>query len=353
MDKEWSEKNKKMQDQISKEATFAKGIKLLLELRADIFEQITYIVKTFPPVAFYQMPFGTGEGNHCTTLAWSLWHLFRIEDVVAHTLILNDEEVLFKDDWLNKTKSPIITTANELDGDAMIDFSKKLNIKATYEYCKAVMESTNGMLENLQFADLKKKFTEEDKERLLASKCVSSDESSVWLIDYWCGKNIKGLIQMPFSRHWIMHVEAMQRIKNKLCQQAKKGVDQIAYCGLSCGHCFLTEWCGSCRTIYNTCSFATSSPDGVCPNVACCKKKDLDGCYECSELYKCKKGFYSLGKDTNAIRAMSLFIQKYGKKELLKVLDTLHSKKKFEKIQEVLGEEIDGGLKILEDWRIK
>ena len=50
---------------------------------------------------------------------------------------------------------------------------------------------------------------------------------------------------------------------------------------------------------------------------------------------------------------MALFIKKYGKKELLRVMDAMHSKKKFEKIQEVLGEEIDQGLKILEDWRKK
>ena len=351
MDNDWSEKNKKMQTLISKEATLAEGIKVLLDLRVELFEQITSIVKNFPTVAFYQMPFCVGKGNQHTTLAWSLWHLFRIEDIVVHTLILKNEQVLFMGDWLDKTNSLIITTVNELDGDDMIKFSKALNIKATYEYCKVVMESTNEMLRQLKFADLKKTFTIEDKERLRASKCVSPDESSAWLIDYWCGKNIKGLIQMPLSRHWIMHVEAMRRIKNKLCQQAKKGVDQIAYCGLSCAHCFLTAWCGSCRTIYNTCSFATSSPDGVCPNTACCKEKGLDGCYECSELYNCKKGFYSLGKDTNAIRAMALFIQKHGKKELLRVLDKLHSKKKFEKIQEVLGEEIDEGLKILEKWR--
>ncbi len=353
MDNEWSEKNKKMQSLIAKEATFAEGIKVLLELRTELFEQITSIVKTFPEVAFYQMPFGVGEGNQCTTLAWSLWHLFRIEDIVAHTLILKDEQVLFKDGWLGKTNSPIITTANELNGDAMVEFSKALNIKVTYEYCKTVMESTNEMLGRLQFADLKKTFTTADRERLVDSKCVSSDKSSIWLIDYWCGKNIAGLIKMPFSRHWIMHVEAMQRIKNKLCQQAKKGVDQIAYCGLSCGHCFLAAWCGSCRTIYNTCSYALSSPDGVCPNAACCKENGLDGCYECSELYDCKKGFYSLEKETNAIRAMALFIKKHGKKELMRVLDTLHSKKKFEKIQEVLGGEIDEGVKILEEWRTK
>ena len=39
---------------------------------------------------------------------------------------------------------------------------------------------------------------------------------SIWLIDYWCSKDIRGLIQMPFSRHWIMHTEACLRIKNKM-----------------------------------------------------------------------------------------------------------------------------------------
>lgn len=45
---------------------------------------------------------------------------------------------------------------------------------------------------------------------------MSEDENAYWLIDYWCGKNIKGLIQMPFSRHWIMHVEACIRIKDRI-----------------------------------------------------------------------------------------------------------------------------------------
>ena len=222
MNKEWSEKNKKMQMLLAKEADFAEGIKVLLELRNDLFEQICSIVKTFPPAAFYQMPFGDGDGNHNATLAWSLWHIFRIEDIVMHTLILNGTQIFFEGSWQKKIKSPIVTTGNELDGAAMLEFSKKLNINTLYEYCKAVMDSTNEFLKGLQFPDLKQKFSAEDKERLIASKCVSPDESAVWLIDFWCGKNVKGLIQMPLSRHWIMHVEAMLRITNKLCQQAKK-----------------------------------------------------------------------------------------------------------------------------------
>ncbi len=45
---------------------------------------------------------------------------------------------------------------------------------------------------------------------------VSKEESAIWLIDYWCNKDVRGLIQMPFSRHWIMHKEACLRIEKKI-----------------------------------------------------------------------------------------------------------------------------------------
>ena len=85
MNKDWSDKNKKLQTLISKDATFGEGIKVLLELRAELFEQISSIVKTFPPEVFYQLPFGDGKGNHHTTLAWSLWHIFRMK-ILLRTL---------------------------------------------------------------------------------------------------------------------------------------------------------------------------------------------------------------------------------------------------------------------------
>lgn len=351
MNKEWSELNKKMQTLIGKEATFLEGIEVLFELRNSLFEEVTSIVDNYPAEAFYQMPFPGAEGYHSKTLIYSMWHTFRIEDIVAHTLIQNDEQVLFSGGWLKKTKSPIITTGNELHGDAIAEFSKKLDVQAVLDYCRAVMESSNELLRKLSYKDLKRKFTDDDKKRIAKTKCVSTDESAVWLIDYWCDKDLKGLVKMPFSRHWIMHIEAMGRIKNKLCEKAKKGVDQIAYCGLSCAHCFLKDSCGSCRTAYNTCSFAKCSPDGVCPSASCCQEKGLDGCYECENIRDCKHGFYSLGKEVNAIKSMSLFIGKYGKKELQKVLENLHKKQEFEKVQQVLGDDVDEGLKILEDNR--
>ncbi|AEV70009.1 hypothetical protein Clocl_3531 [Acetivibrio clariflavus DSM 19732] len=350
MNNEWSEKNKRIQILLAKEATYKDGIELLVELRREMFEQITQIANGYPAKAFYQMPFANAKGYHSKTLAYSIWHIFRIEDIVAHTLIAKDEQIIVIGEYQKKIGSPVITTGNELQGQEIAEFSKKLNIKALYEYAKEVMLSTNTLLAELQYSQMKNGFSDSDKERLAESGCVSQDENARWLIDYWCNKDIRGLIKMPFSRHWIMHIEAMRRIKNKLCKNARKGVDPVGYCGLSCNHCFLGEWCGSCRTKYNVCSFATLYEDKRCPNMVCCSEKNIDGCYECSELENCTKGFYTPDNDGSAsAEAQAMFIRKYGKKAFLKVQDKLHERFDFAKTQELLGQDMYEGLKILEN----
>lgn len=216
MDKEWSEKNKEIQKLLTKEATFEAAIQKLLSFRAEMFEQITRIVNEYPEKAFSEMPFAGADGYHSKTLAYSIWHIFRIEDIVAHEMITGDSQVLFDRDFRKRTGSPIITTGNELQGDEIAAFSKQLNIRELYLYAKSVKESTDKILNNLAYKELKQRFGDDVKEKLIRSKCVSEDENAFWLIEYWCGKDVKGLIRMPFSRHWIMHIEAMRRIKNRI-----------------------------------------------------------------------------------------------------------------------------------------
>ena len=350
MDRNWSEMNKEMQALTAKKATFKDGMDKLLDLRKSLFDQITQIVSTFPEEAFYRMPFAGAEGYHSKTLAYSIWHIFRIEDIVAHEMIAEDQQVLFSRGFQDSIHSPLITTGNELSGNEIIDFSRQLNIRVLYRYAREVMQSTDQILKRLEYADMKRTFGDGMIVKLRNTRCVSEAESAGWLIGFWCGKDVRGLIRMPFSRHWIMHIEAMRRIKNRLCKTARKGVDPVAYCGLSCNHCFLGEWCGSCRTVYNTCSFATYSPDGICPNVKCCKEKGIDGCYECDSLESCEKGFYVPSNDgANAAKAQSLYIRKHGKKEFLKVQDRLHQKYDFSMSPEILGQDYREGFRILEE----
>ncbi len=220
MNKNWSEMNKEMQALLSKETTYRDAISKLIALRAVLFEQITDIVTNYPEEAFWQMPFRGAEGYHSKTLGYSIWHIFRIEDIVAHEMIAGDQQILFAQGFCETVRSPIITTGNELAGDAIAEFSKQLDIRELYRYAQEVMKSTNQNLERLQYSDLKRKFGDEMTAKLWNTGCVSEDENAAWLIAYWCGKDIRGLIKMPFSRHWIMHIEAMLRIADRL---KKKG----------------------------------------------------------------------------------------------------------------------------------
>ena len=216
MNKEWSELNKSMQQQIKKKDTFALGIDTLMQLREQLMEQMVQFKAELSEADFSAMPYLNADGYHSKTIAYSLWHIFRIEDIVAHSLVAEDEQIFFAGEYQKRIHSPIITTGNELVKEQISDFSKQLDIDELYQYIKEVAASTNEILKTLSFEDLKRKMTDEKKQYLHSFQVVSEDENAYWLIDYWCGKNVLGLIQMPFSRHWIMHIEACLRIKNKL-----------------------------------------------------------------------------------------------------------------------------------------
>ena len=216
MNREWSEMNKTMQMQLKKEDTFQQGISSLLLLR-DHLMQVLYALRCdLSRDDFNAIPYIHADGCHSTTVAWSLWHVFRIEDIVAHTLICGDQQVFFAENYQARMHAPIITTGNELDKSEIADFSRVLDLDELYSYMTDVRQSTEQLLNNLTFDMLKHNIPSTHKAELFSLHVVSEEAQAAWLTDYWCGKNIRGLIQMPFSRHWIMHTEAALRIQKKL-----------------------------------------------------------------------------------------------------------------------------------------
>lgn len=216
MNKEWSELNKTMQIKIKKRDTYQDGKATLFELRNWLMETLLSFKSELCRADFNAIPYINADGYQSKTIAYSIWHIFRIEDIVAHTLINNDEQIFFAGNYQKRINSPIITTGNELVKQQIADFSAQLNLHELYSYISEVKESTEEIIKSLSYPELAQKISEERKERLKLLQVVSKDENAIWLVDYWCNKDIRGLIQMPFSRHWIMHIEACLRIKKKL-----------------------------------------------------------------------------------------------------------------------------------------
>ncbi|MBQ3885311.1 MAG: phage head-tail adapter protein, partial [Ruminococcus sp.] len=92
MNKEWSELNKTMQLQLKKADTYKDGIQTLFELRNSLMQEILSFRK-LERSSFDAMPFINADGYHSKNIAYSLWHIFRIEDIVSHTLINGDEQI--------------------------------------------------------------------------------------------------------------------------------------------------------------------------------------------------------------------------------------------------------------------
>lgn len=216
MNKEWAELNRTMQAQIKRKETYEDGIETLFCLRNQLMETLLLLHEELKRDDFNAIPFINADGYHNKTIAYSIWHIFRIEDIVAHTLINNDEQIFFSENYKERMNAPVITTGNEFVKQEIADFSKQLNLEELYSYISEVKESTEHIIRRISYGELKQKISQERKINLQNLHVVSMEENAVWLIDYWCNKDIRGLIQMPFSRHWIMHVEACLRIKKRL-----------------------------------------------------------------------------------------------------------------------------------------
>ena len=217
MDKNYSERHKVILSQLKKEISFEEGIKTLIDLREDLF--LNHVEKYFSRLSkddFCKIPFAGSTGNKDATISWSIYHVFRIEDIICHNFISNDEQIFFAQNYQKKMNCSVITTANEMNDEQMIEFSKDLNPDELFSYAKEVKNVSQKVLSNLTFKQAKEKVSEQQKQKLLMQNVVSTNPEAFWLVDYWCKKNIRELLQMPFSRHWIMHIEACEAICKKL-----------------------------------------------------------------------------------------------------------------------------------------
>ena len=68
----------------------------------------------------------------------------------------------------------------------------------------------------MTFADMSRKIQNSDRMRLESLNVVSQSDNAHWLIDYWCGEDLRGLILMPFSEHWMAHIYACMLIRDKI-----------------------------------------------------------------------------------------------------------------------------------------
>lgn len=144
-------------------------------------------------------------GTRTVPMCWQFWHTYRIEDLVSNFL-MTDQEQIFNEKWKRKIGSSITDTGNALELDEVIAFGKEINIEALHDYLIMVGKNTRNILKNLTLEQVKSKVSYENIMRILEEGGVTTDFRSIWLLVYWGGLTIGGMILTPMTDHHMMHL---------------------------------------------------------------------------------------------------------------------------------------------------
>lgn len=218
----WGFNQKRLRDIFVKADKFPEAIHLCLEQHAMVHtsEMSQSSAVTFEDElweSLHKDTFCTMPTIKDETIAWSLWHITRIEDITMNILVSNETQIIYKENWLEKLGVTVCETGNSMTDEEIMDLSSRLNMQELRQYRIAVGRKTREIITSLQPADLKGKIKADRLQRILEEGAVLNVEGANWLIEFWGRKNVAGILLMPVTRHQMVHLNAAMHLKKK-CQ---------------------------------------------------------------------------------------------------------------------------------------
>jgi hypothetical protein len=161
------------------------------------------------------------------SIAWILFHLSRIEDIVMNILVAGTPQLFTSEDWAKKMNVSIIHSANKMDDSGVARLSANIDIKALRDYRTTVARRTREIVKKLQAKDFKQKVDPCRIEIVLREGAVSHEATEI--TNYWSKKTIAGLLLMPPTRHCILHLNEAMMIKEKMRIGGERAISRIQH----------------------------------------------------------------------------------------------------------------------------
>jgi hypothetical protein len=223
--KNWSGNHKILSGIITRPEAHANAVALFLELHAalyasegDVREQPTYedtLWLDLLETTSRSYPVHT-PGSH-NSIVWHIWHSARIEDITMNILGADCEQVLHSEHYAESLQTTFIHSGNGMKDQEVATFSAEVNLRALAAYRRAVAGRTRSIIAALQPGQFGAKATPAQLRRVLEEQAILASEQ--WLLDYWGGKTLAGLVLMPATRHNFVHLNKAMRVKQKLQKQ--------------------------------------------------------------------------------------------------------------------------------------
>lgn len=219
MDKQhtqWLEEREALKEALSRPGEHARALELFLRLHAAVhaaevsgtharsFEDPLW--QDLPVEAVRYIPPKTGH-----SVAWLIWHITRIEDMTMNVLVAEEPQVFTSGDWSKRLNVPFRDTGNSMGAVETAQLSTALDVDALRDYRTAVGRRTRDVICRVPEGAFKNKVLPARIQTLADQGDVTANAN--WLLEYWGGRSIGGLMLMPATRHPLVHLDEAMRVK--------------------------------------------------------------------------------------------------------------------------------------------
>lgn len=144
------------------------------------------------------------------SILYFIWHLSRIEDITMNTIMFSKEQVFDEKNYQERLGVPIRDTGNSWTYEEMLSFSNKVNITELFKYREEVAISTYEAINNLDTTLYKKKVDKKLEEKILNKDVLLPAKG---ILDYWLNRDYFGLLCMPATRHNLVHLNNIRKLR--------------------------------------------------------------------------------------------------------------------------------------------
>jgi hypothetical protein len=214
--KQWMQDRQALQQALTKPAEHARALELFLRQHAAVhaaevsgvpagtFEDALW--QDLPPAAVRYILPKTGH-----SIAWLIWHITRIEDMTMNTLVADQPQVFTAQNWPAQMNVPYRDTGNSMGSGEVNQLSEAIDMDALRAYRVAVGQRTRELICQVPQGAFKNK-VQAAHIQILAQQGDVTPEAG-WLLGYWGGRTIGGLMLMPATRHPLVHLDEAVRVK--------------------------------------------------------------------------------------------------------------------------------------------
>ena len=221
-----SEMHKELSRIIRKEPEYDRARQLFLDIHARLNRseasgteenEVDVLFRDLDRAEYAIMPTSKDE-----TIAWVLWHIARIEDLTMNLLVARHQQVL-DDRWLDRLNIKVKDTGNAMSDEEIMRLSSEVQIDELISYRNEVARKTRETIGKLKPEDMRRRMEQKDLERILDEGGLTTDDDSVWLLDFWGRKDVAGLLLMPPTRHVMLHLNACCKWKEQIRAGKSRG----------------------------------------------------------------------------------------------------------------------------------